>query len=120
MTMLGFLLHRMIVAAGDPANGSVLIASQPVTLRFVVWLNFGAAYLLAGLVFKFDLFRHRLCKKREGLIFAAGVYPLQQGGHGNFKPLRPFSGCPRGDHPALSLRHAICIAENGYRWMNGA
>jgi hypothetical protein len=71
--VLGVLLHRMIVAAGDPLNGSVLIASRPVTLTFVVWLNFGAAYLLAGLVFSLTYFATVFVKNAKGLIFAAGV-----------------------------------------------
>jgi hypothetical protein len=71
--MLGVLLHRIIVAVGDPLHGSVLIAGRPVTLAFIVWLNFGAAYLLAGLVFSLTYFSTVIAKHAKGLIYGAGV-----------------------------------------------
>jgi hypothetical protein len=71
--MLGVLLHRILVAVGDPLHGSVLIAGRPVTLAFIVWLNFGAAYLLAGLVFSLTYFSTVMTKHAKGLIYGAGV-----------------------------------------------
>jgi hypothetical protein len=71
--VLGVLLHRIIVAVGDPLHGSVIIAGRPVTLAYIVWLNFGAAYLLAGLVFSLTYFSTVLVKHAKGLIYAAGV-----------------------------------------------
>ena len=71
--VLGVLLHRIIVAVGDPLHGSVLIAGRPVTLAFIVWLNFGAAYLLAGLVFSLTYFSTVIAKHAKGLIYGAGV-----------------------------------------------
>jgi hypothetical protein len=71
--VLGVLLHRIFVAVGDPLHGSVIIAGRPVTLAFVVWLNFGAAYLLAGLVFSLTYFSTVIVKHAKGLIYGAGV-----------------------------------------------
>jgi hypothetical protein len=71
--VLGVLLHRIIVAAGDPLHGCVVIAGRPVTLAFIVWLNFGAAYLLAGLVFSLTYFSTVIAKHAKGLIYGAGV-----------------------------------------------
>jgi hypothetical protein len=71
--VFGVLLHRIIVAVGDPLHGSVLIASQPVTLTFIVWLNFAAAFLLAGLVYSLTYFSTVLAKHAKGLIYGAGV-----------------------------------------------
>jgi hypothetical protein len=71
--MLGVLLHRIIIAVGDPLHGSVLIAGRPVTLAFIVWLNFGSAYLLAGLVFSLTYFSTVVAKHAKGLIYGAGV-----------------------------------------------
>jgi hypothetical protein len=71
--VLGILLHRILVAVGDPLHGSVLIAGRPVTLAFIVWSNFGAAYLLAGLVFSLTYFSTVVAKHAKGLIYGAGV-----------------------------------------------
>jgi hypothetical protein len=71
--VLAVLLHRIIVGVGDPLHGSVIIAGRPVTLAFVVWLNFGAAYLLAGLVFSLTYFSTVITKHAKGLIYGAGV-----------------------------------------------
>ena len=71
--VLGVLLHRIFVAAGDPLHGSVLIAGSPVTLTFIVWLNFGAAFLLAGLVYSVTYFSTVLLKHAKGIIYGAGV-----------------------------------------------
>jgi hypothetical protein len=71
--VLGVLLHRFIVAVGDPLHGSVVIAGKPVTLAFIVWLNFGAAFLLAGLVYSLTYFSTVLIKHAKGLIYGAGV-----------------------------------------------
>jgi hypothetical protein len=71
--VLGVLLHRIIVAVGDPLHGSVFISGRPVTLAFIVWLNFGAAYLLAGLVFSLTYFSTVIAKDAKGLIYGAGV-----------------------------------------------
>jgi hypothetical protein len=71
--VLGFLLHRVFVAVGDPLHGSVMLAGRPVTLAFIVWLNFGAAYLLAGLVFSLTYFSTVLAKHAKGIIYGAGV-----------------------------------------------
>jgi hypothetical protein len=71
--MLGVLLHRLIVAVGDPLQGSVVIAGRPVTLAFIVWLNFSASFLLAGLVYSLTYFSTVLMKHAKGLIYAAGV-----------------------------------------------
>jgi hypothetical protein len=71
--VLGVLLHRFILGFGDPLHGSVVIAGQPVTLAFIVWLNFGAAFLLAGLVYSLTYFSTVLMKHAKGLIYAAGV-----------------------------------------------
>jgi hypothetical protein len=50
-----------------------MIAGRPVTLAFIVWLNFGAAYLLAGLVFSLTYFSTVVAKHAKGLIYGAGV-----------------------------------------------
>jgi hypothetical protein len=71
--VLGVLIHRIIVAAGDPLHGSVVIAGRPVTLAFIVWLNFAGAFLLAGLVFSLTYFCTVLVKHFKGLIYGAGV-----------------------------------------------
>jgi hypothetical protein len=71
--VLGVLLHRIIVSVGDPLHGSVIIVGRPVTLAFIVWLNFGAAYLLAGLVFSLTYFSTVIAKHAKGLIYGAGV-----------------------------------------------
>jgi hypothetical protein len=71
--VLGVLLHRIIVAVGDPLHGSVIISGRPVTLAFIVWLNFGAAYLLAGLVFSLTYFSTIIAKHAKGIIYGAGV-----------------------------------------------
>jgi hypothetical protein len=72
--VFGVLVHRMIVAAGDPLHGSVLIAGRPVTLVFIVWLNFVASFLLAGLVFSATYFSTVLMKHAKGLIYVAGAF----------------------------------------------
>ena len=136
-------MHRIIVAAGDPLHGSVMLSGRPVRLAFIVWLNFGAAYLLAGLVFSLTYFSTVLVKHAKGLIYGAGVlvgyvflagvlphywpgihlpnlvlagiYPIEQGGHRYFKLPGRFGGNPRRDHPALSRLCAIYIAEDRYR-----
>jgi hypothetical protein len=71
--VLGVLLHKIFVAAGDPFHGSVVIAGSMVTLAFIVWLNFGAAFLLAGLVFSLTYFSTVLLKHAKGIIYGAGV-----------------------------------------------
>jgi hypothetical protein len=71
--VVGVLLHRVIVAVGDPLHGSVVIAGRPVKMAFVVWLNFGAAFLLAGLVYSLTYFSTVLAKHAKGLIYGAGV-----------------------------------------------
>jgi hypothetical protein len=71
--VLGVLLHRIIDAVGDPLHGSVIIADRSVTLAYIVWLNFGAAYLLAGLVFSLTYFSTVIAKHAKGLIYGAGV-----------------------------------------------
>jgi hypothetical protein len=71
--VFGVLLHRAIVAVGDPLHGSILIAGKPVTLAFIVWLNFSASFLLAGLVYSLTYFSTVLAKHAKGLIYAAGV-----------------------------------------------
>ena len=71
--LFGALLRRIIVALGDPLHGSVMIAGSPVTLTFIVWLNFVAAFLLAGLVFSLTYFSTVLVKHAKGLIYGAGV-----------------------------------------------
>jgi hypothetical protein len=71
--MIGVLLHRIFVAAGDPLHGSVMIAGSPVTLTFIIWLNFGAAFLLAGLVYSVTYFSTVLMKHAKGIIYGAGV-----------------------------------------------
>jgi hypothetical protein len=71
--VFGVLLHRLIVAVGDPLQGSVFIAGRPVTLAFIVWLNFSASFLLAGLVYSLTYFSTVLVKHAKGLIYAAGV-----------------------------------------------
>jgi hypothetical protein len=71
--VLGVLLHRIFVAAGDPLHGSVMIAGTPVTLTFIIWLNFGAAFLLAGLVYSVTYFSTVLMKHAKGIIYGAGV-----------------------------------------------
>jgi len=71
--VIGFLLHGFMFAVGDPLHGSVIIAGRPVTLAFIVWLNFGAAYLLAGLVFSLTYFSTVITKHAKGLIYGAGV-----------------------------------------------
>jgi hypothetical protein len=71
--VLGFLIHRIIVAAGDPLHGNVVIAGRPVALAFIVWLNFAAAFLLAGLVFSLTYFSTVLVKHAKGIIYGAGV-----------------------------------------------
>jgi hypothetical protein len=71
--VLGVLIHRIIVAVGDPLHGSVVISGRPVTLAFIVWLNFCASFLLAGLVFSLSYFSTVLVKHAKGLIYGAGV-----------------------------------------------
>ncbi len=71
--VLGVLLHRIFVAAGDPLHGSVMLSGRPVRLAFIVWLNFGAAYLLAGLVFSLTYFSTVLARHAKGVIYGAGV-----------------------------------------------
>jgi hypothetical protein len=71
--VFGALLHRIIVALGDPLHGSVVISGRPVTLAYLVWLNFVAAFLLAGLVFSLTYFSTVLVKHAKGLIYGAGV-----------------------------------------------
>jgi hypothetical protein len=71
--LFGALLRRIIVALGDPLHGSVMIAGSPVTLTFIVWLNFVAAFLLAALVFSLTYFSTVLVKHAKGLIYGAGV-----------------------------------------------
>jgi hypothetical protein len=71
--VLGFLLRRIIVAVGDPLHGSIVVSGRPVTLTFIVWLNFGAAFLLAGLVFSLSYFSTVLAKNAKGIIYGAGV-----------------------------------------------
>jgi hypothetical protein len=71
--VFGALLHRIIVALGDPLHGSVVISGRPVTLAYLVWLNFVAAFLLAGLVFSLTYFSTVLLKHAKGLIYGAGV-----------------------------------------------
>jgi hypothetical protein len=71
--VLGVLIHRIIVAVGDPLHGSLVISGRPVTLAFIIWLNFGAAFLLAGLVFSVTHFSTVLVKHAKGLIYGAGV-----------------------------------------------
>jgi hypothetical protein len=71
--VLGVLLHRIIVAVGDPLHGSVVIAGKPVTLAFIVWLNFGTAFLLAALVYSLTYFSTVLLKHAKGIIYGAGV-----------------------------------------------
>jgi hypothetical protein len=71
--LFGALLRRIIVALGDPLHGSFMIAGSPVTLTFIVWLNFVAAFLLAGLVFSLTYFSTVLVKHAKGLIYGAGV-----------------------------------------------
>ncbi len=138
--VLGFMLHRFIVAAGDPLHGCVPIAGKPVTLAFIVWLNFGAAYLLAGLVFSLTYFSTIIAKHAKGIIYGAGVlvgylfleqvvphyWPgihlprlvLQEfnsippGGHRLFRLLESFGANPRRYHPALSDLCAIRPAED--------
>jgi hypothetical protein len=69
----GVLFHRIIVAVGDPLHGSVVTAGRPVTLAFIVWLNFGAVFLLAGLVYSLTYFSTVLLKHAKGIIYGAGV-----------------------------------------------
>lgn len=71
--VLGVVLHRIFVAAGDPLHGSVVIGGRVVTLAYLVWLNFGAAYLLAGLVYSLTYFSTVLLKHAKGIIYGAGV-----------------------------------------------
>jgi hypothetical protein len=66
-------LHRIIVAHGDPLHGSVVISGRSVTLAYLVWLNFVAAFLVAGLVFSLTYFSTVLVKHVKGLIYGAGV-----------------------------------------------
>ena len=146
--LFGALLHRIIVALGDPLHGSVMIAGSPVTLTFIVWLNFVAAFLLAGLVFSLTYFSTVLVKHAKGHHLwrgrscglhlsrasraallagntsadasAAGICSIASQCHRNFKPPGSFSGHPCCDHPALSVRDPVRIAEDGYRSMNAA
>jgi hypothetical protein len=71
--IFGVLLRRIIVTLGDPLHGSVVLAGKPVTLAFIVFLNFGAAFLLAGLVFSLTYFSTVLVKNAKGIIYSAGV-----------------------------------------------
>ena len=71
--VFGVLLYRIIVALGDPLHGSVDLAGKPVTLAFIIFLNFGAAFLLAGLVFSLTYFSTVLVKHGKGIIYGAGV-----------------------------------------------
>jgi hypothetical protein len=71
--VLGVLLHKIFVAVGGPLHGSVVIGGRLVTLAFIVWLNFGAAFLLAGLVYSLTYFSTVLLKHAKGIIYGAGV-----------------------------------------------
>jgi hypothetical protein len=48
-----------VLVHGEPLHGSVVIAGRPVTLAFIVWLNFSASFLLAGLVYSLTYFLRR-------------------------------------------------------------
>jgi hypothetical protein len=54
-------------------HGSVVLAGRPVAVAFIVWLNVGAAILLAGLVFSLTYFSTVLMKHAKGVIYSAGV-----------------------------------------------
>ncbi len=71
--VIGFQLHRLIVAAGDPLHGSIAIAGRPVSLVSIVCLNIGAACLLAGLVFSLTYFATVLVKHAKGVMLAMGA-----------------------------------------------
>jgi hypothetical protein len=71
--VFGVLLHRIIVGLGDPLRGSVLLGGRSVTLAFIVWLNFVAVFLLAGLVFSLTYCSTVVVKHAKGLIYGAGV-----------------------------------------------
>jgi hypothetical protein len=71
--VLGFMMRQMILAAGDPLHGSILLSGRPFTLAFIVGLSFGAAFLLAAFVFSVTYFSTVLVKNAKGLIYGAGV-----------------------------------------------
>jgi hypothetical protein len=71
--VLGVLLHRIFVAAGDPLHGSVVVGGRVLTLAYLVWLNFVAAFILAGLVYSLTYFSTVLLKHAKGIIYGAGV-----------------------------------------------
>jgi hypothetical protein len=72
--VVGLYLRRFLIASGDPSHGQyVEIYNQTVTLPYAVFLNFTAAFLLAGLVFSVTYFSTILLRNSRGLILGAGA-----------------------------------------------
>jgi len=71
--VIGVLIFKFLVAAGDPLHGSIVLQGGPVTLAFIIWLNIVAAFLLAVLVFSITYFFTVLVKHSKGVMVAAGV-----------------------------------------------
>jgi hypothetical protein len=71
--VLGFMLHRLLLATGDPLHGKVLIADQPVALAAIVVLNIATTFLLAGLIFSVTYFSTIVARSAKGVMLAAGL-----------------------------------------------
>ncbi len=68
---LGYQVHRLLAAAGDPLHGSVLLSREPVGLAHVVALTCCAGFLLNGLIFSVTYFSTVLVKHSKGIMLAA-------------------------------------------------
>ena len=70
---IGLQIYRILLAAGDPLHGKLLLATGPVSLTALVGLNCIAAFLLAALIFGLTYFSTVLVKHSKGLMLAVGI-----------------------------------------------
>jgi hypothetical protein len=73
--LIGYLIHRLLGAAGGPLSGSVMLRDvvSPVPLAAVIGLNCLAMIAFAGLIFGITYFSTISLKHARGVMLGAGI-----------------------------------------------
>jgi len=68
---LGYEVHRMLLAVGDPYSGGILLSNKTVALTTIICLNIAASFLLSALVFSVTYLFTVLARHAKGLMLGA-------------------------------------------------
>jgi len=73
--LIGYLVHRLVGAGGNPFSGSVMLRdmASPVPVAEIIGLNFLIIVLFAGLIFGVTYFSTIAMKHARGVMLGAGI-----------------------------------------------